>query len=737
MNINKNGISELIEVDDSLDQFKNSLKNKTITAKMEIIKKIVENVKEETSLLDQVLENLADAVGIQKVEEIIQDSDKKNESLEPILNPLSRKFTAFPISYQQIWRKYKEQMACFWKAEEIDFSNDYNDFLTLNEKEQYFIEMILAFFAASDGIVNFNLSDRFINEVQVTEIIFAYQFQAMMENVHCVSSDTEILTDQGYKKIIDLLFKNVKVWNGKEFAETIIRYTGQSQLHRVELSNGMYLDCTPDHKWFVRHQLHPERYQRSIILTKDLKQNDVIYDYDLPIIDVNDPDEFKNPYTHGFFCGDGAYCNRLPLIRLHAIRLHAIRLHGEKKNLLEEYNTSQDSNKNDISLYVTKKINKEKFFVPVNYSQETKLKWFAGICDSDGCINHNTKKTGTSIQISNNNKKFLKDIQLMLTTLGLHTNISLGKGSRQLYKCQNNYVLYITISNVKKLHDMGFRPKRLKLVCHQNINEKAKLVKVREIKLLDGIHETYCFNEPKEHAGIFNGILTGQSEVYSLMLENIVKDPNRKEFLFNAITNVESVKMMADWAFKWIESSKSFAHRVVAFAVVEGVFFSGAFAAIFWLKKYKNKNRDNAKGKPFMNGLATSNRFISRDEGIHAKQACEIYAILKTKLPTSEVNEIMKEGVIISQKFMTDALPVKLIGMNNDLMRDYIEYIGDRLLLMLGYKKIYNKNNPFKFMETIGLNDKTNFFELRPHEYQDAHVMNKSNKSKIMIKEDF
>ncbi len=339
------------------------------------------------------------------------NTNKQNcDENEPILNPENKKFTAFPIKYQTIWKRYKEQMASFWKAEEIDFSNDYNDFLTLSDDEKHFVEMILAFFAASDGIVNFNLGERFIREIQNTEIIFTYQFQAMMENIH--------------------------------------------------------------------------------------------------------------------------------------------------------------------------------------------------------------------------------------------------------------------------------------------------------------------------------------SELYSLMLDNIVKDPIKKEFLFNAIQNVESVKLMSDWALKWIESSASFAHRVVAFAIVEGVFFSGAFAAIFWIKKFKNKN-NSSKGKPFMDGLIKSNKFISRDEGLHAQTACDVYALLNKKLSANEINEIMREGVDIAKIFYTDALPVKLIGMNSESMCNYIEYIGDRLLIMLGYKKIYNKTNPFKFMETIGLNDKTNFFETRPTEYQDAHIMNKGNRNNIIINDDF
>lgn len=355
---------------------------------------------------------LTNNIGLKKMEDIIENikKDDVNED-EPILNSTIKKFTVFPIQYQNIWRLYKEQMACFWKAEEIDFSNDYDDFLTLTDNEKHFIEMILAFFAASDGIVNFNLAERFTREVQNTEIVILYQFQIMMEAIH--------------------------------------------------------------------------------------------------------------------------------------------------------------------------------------------------------------------------------------------------------------------------------------------------------------------------------------GHVYSLMLDNIVKDIEKKEFLFNAIQNVESVKLMAEWAFKWIESSKSFAHRVVAFTIVEGVFFSGAFAAIFWIKKYKNKNRDSSKGKPFMDGLIKSNKFIARDEGLHLTAGCEVYSLLKNKLSTEAVVEIMGEGVLIAKQFMTDALPVSLIGMNQNSMCDYIEYIGDRLLIMLGYKKVYNKKNPFKFMETIGLNDKTNFFETRPHEYQDSHIMNTGNKSEVVINDDF
>lgn len=381
--------------DDNSSKIKNVLDDSTSSSVVDTLQQIITNMdKHKGNELKFVISTLTSKYGISNIQDQIgelSDADLQ----EPLLNPNNQKFTAFPINYQGIWDLYKSQLACFWKAEEIDFSEDYEDYMTLSNDEKYFVEMILAFFAASDGIVNFNLSERFTREVKVTEAQFTYSFQMMMESIH--------------------------------------------------------------------------------------------------------------------------------------------------------------------------------------------------------------------------------------------------------------------------------------------------------------------------------------SEVYSLMLDNIIKDKTKKQFLFNAIQTVPAVKMMADWAFKWIDSSESFAHRVVAFAIVEGVFFSGMFAAIFWLKKYKN---DGGK-KSFMNGLVKSNKFISRDEGLHVQFACELYKNIINKLPAKTVNSIMQEAVKISQNFMTDAIPVKLIGMNSDHMNDYIEYIGDRLLGMLGYKKIFNKKNPFDFMKTIGLDDKTNFFESRPHEYQDSHVMNK------------
>ena len=204
------------------------------------------------------------------------------------------------------------------------------------------------------------------------------------------------------------------------------------------------------------------------------------------------------------------------------------------------------------------------------------------------------------------------------------------------------------------------------------------------------------------------------SESYSIMLDNLVKDSVEKDFLFNSIKTVDSVKQLSDWSMKWIESDLPFSYRVIAFAIVEGIFFSGAFASIFWIKRYKSN------GRLFLQGLVKSNEFIARDEGMHVQFACEIYKLLVNKLPTEIVYDLINNGVKVAKNFMEDALPIRLIGMNSDSMGEYIQCVADRLLVDLGYKKFYNTPNPFSFMETIGMMGKTNFFESRSSEYASA-----------------
>ena len=206
------------------------------------------------------------------------------------------------------------------------------------------------------------------------------------------------------------------------------------------------------------------------------------------------------------------------------------------------------------------------------------------------------------------------------------------------------------------------------------------------------------------------------SETYSLLIDTYIKDKEEKNKLFNAIETLDCVKKKADWALEWIENG-SFAERIVAFAAVEGIFFSGSFCSIFWLKK-----------RGLMPGLSFSNELISRDEGMHCDFACLLYTRhLVNKLPKATIEKIIRDAVDIEKEFICDALPVRLIGMNSDLMSQYIEFVADRLLAELGNEKIFNTANPFDFMEMISLQGKTNFFEKRVAEYQKAGVSNTSD----------
>jgi len=219
------------------------------------------------------------------------------------------------------------------------------------------------------------------------------------------------------------------------------------------------------------------------------------------------------------------------------------------------------------------------------------------------------------------------------------------------------------------------------------------------------------------------------SETYSLLIDTYVDDPKEKDTLLHAIETLDCVKKKADWALRWIDNG-TFAERLIAFAAVEGIFFSGSFCSIFWLKK-----------RGLMPGLTFSNELISRDEGLHCDFACHLYTKhLINRLPKETVVEIIKDAVDLEKEFVTDALPVKLIGMNSDLMCQYIEFVADRLLVELGCPRVYNSSNPFDFMEMISLQGKTNFFEKRVAEYQKAGVLKKEDEAdtpKFSLEEDF
>ena len=336
--------------------------------------------------------------------------------MSELLQENKNRFVLFPIKHPEIWEMYKQAEASFWTAEEINLEPDLKDWELLTADERHFVSHVLAFFSASDGIVNENLAVNFLREVQLPEARCFYGFQVMMENIHCVSGDTRILTSTGNIPIQQLVNQEVDIWNGEKFSTVTVKETGVQSLYRVCLSNGAYLDCTDGHKWLIRKG-NQEQFETQRITTNNLKVGDVISNYELPTI-------------------------------------------------------------------------------------------------------------------------------------------------------------------------VGLEP-----ICALEVSEIVDLNK-KEM--------TYCFNEPELHQGTFNGIVTGQSETYSLLIDTYIKNSSEKDYLFKAMENIPCVAKKAEWALKWIESP-NFAERLVAFASVEGIFFSGSFCSIFWLKK-----------RGLMQGLSFSNQLISR-----------------------------------------------------------------------------------------------------------------------------
>ena len=230
----------------------------------------------------------------------------------------------------------------------------------------------------------------------------------------------------------------------------------------------------------------------------------------------------------------------------------------------------------------------------------------------------------------------------------------------------------------------------------------------------ENLVERFCNDVKSLEAKFFYGFQIAMenihSETYSLLIDTYVKDGQKKEHLLNAVDTIPSVQKKAEWALKWINDKNStFGTRVIAFAAVEGIFFSGSFCSIFWLKK-----------RGLMPGLTFSNELISRDEGLHTEFAVLMHSILKNKPSKEVILEIIKEAVELEKEFITESLPCDLIGMNKELMKQYIEYVSDRLLLMLGLEKEYNSSNPFPWMELISVQGKTNFFEKRVGEYSNV-----------------
>lgn len=627
--------------------------------------------------------------------EICPGSDENEVLLED--NP--SRYCLFPIRFHDIWRAYKNHKNAFWTAEEIDFVADKNDWTyKLNADERYFIEHILAFFAGSDGIVLENLVQNFCREVTAPEARCFYGFQAMMENIHCVTGSTRILTDGGYFLIEDLVGKQVDIWNGHEFSSVKVCYTGDQPIYRVTLTNGMELDCTPGHKWWIMVNGKEQKME-----TVDLKKKDEIIPFSTCVLDPPDPEIFLNPYLHGFFCMEGNFLPGEPVIDLCGIH----------KNLVPilSYDVAEPRGY-VIRVFIKNQINHDKYVVPINYSKTTKLQWLAGLLDAGGKMNRDGR-----IRIYEWNKSFLRNIQFLLSTLNIPSELKKG----YLYYKDDvedhfYYDCHILLMDPMDLKTAGCCPHLLRLP--DNKESSYRPIYVKKVSRISNCQPTYCFEEPKRHTGIFNGILTGQSETYSLMIDTFITEPDRKQELFEAIERIPCITKKANWALCWInKDNNSFAKRLFAFGIVEGLFFSGSFCAIFWLKERGLMTRS----------LGKSNEWIARDEGLHTDFAVLLYKYIHNKISVEDAHRIIHEAVLIEEEFICESLPVRLIGMNNDLMKDYIRFVADRLLTQFGYQKLYFKSNPFPFMEKISLDGKTNFFEQRVSEYTHASTQGGSD----------
>jgi ribonucleoside-diphosphate reductase alpha chain len=329
----------------------------------------------------------------------------------------------------------------------------------------------------------------------------------------CVAPETVVLTDKGHIPILELQDKEVKVWNGMMFSDTIVRKTGENQkLITVSLSNGAKLACTPYHIFHIKNDYAKKSVE---VRAGDLKTGDKLIKAEYPIINNHEWADFPSAYTHGFFCGDGTYGKpdyKKPMVSLY----------GEKKELLPFLNVRTGSNKetaNGVLHYTLHQTLEQKFTVPTSHSLKSRVEWFAGLCDADGSITKNGKAYG--IQIGSIHADFLENVRLMLQTIGVYSTVALmsenrrnllpdGKGGNKVYECQDLYRLLIAHDGLIMLNRLGFNPHRLIMPTTTTQRRAEHFVTVVSIADTGRVADTYCFSEPIRHMGVFNGVLTGQ-----------------------------------------------------------------------------------------------------------------------------------------------------------------------------------------------------------------------------------
>ncbi len=533
-----------------------------------------------------------------------------------------------------------------WDPNEVPITDDLDDWNNkLTPEERHFIELVLAFFAGADGIVMDNISTRLAQEVKLMEARLFYARQNASEATHCVPGSTPILTDNGYFPIQHLYkLPEVRVWNGKSFSATKILHT--SPQGPVEIYS-IELSNGMTLECTTGHKW---------IIPSTTPSGDKAGDH------------VTRTTTKELKIGQVIADYKLPII----VPGYALENPYEQGFEYARFCRGEVDDK----------------IVPLNCGLEARAKWLSGFIDG-ACPHSKYEITGPSDGIN--------DIQLLIQTMGCNTmSTKISDTKRKLI---------LTIGNFHKLkHISGFDPRVLRGVT---TSEEPDLVITVVSKTNKDPQHTYCFEEHMRNAGVFNGILTGQCEVYANFINILIKDPKRQKTLMKAIKKIPCVKMKAEWARKWTNSeTANFAECLIAFAIVEGVFFSGAFCSIYYLQE-----------RELMKALGLANKWISRDESLHTVFATHAYSLLKKRLTEERVHEIMIEAVKIETAFITEAIPCRLIGINAESMTKYIQFVADRLLTQLGYSKLYNVQQPFPFMDRISVPSKANFFETKPTEY--------------------
>jgi ribonucleotide reductase beta subunit family protein with ferritin-like domain len=631
--------------------------------------------------------------------------------LDPLINPTgvdSDRFVLFPIKHADIWRAYKKASQAYWVTEEIrNLQGDVDDFENkLTDNQRYFVKMVLAFFASSDGIVNENLLSRFATEVQYPEARQFYGLQAQIENIHCVSGDTHILTSEGHKTIETLVDQEVEVWNGEQFSKTTVRRTSEKAMFTaVRLSNGVTLHCTSQHRWFLEGS-------ENAVFTQDLRIGDKLKHYELPFISNLSENRLESPELHGLLLAKGKF--------------NYAHHYGKEVGTRKPYivRLTRDDMRRAVGSEHLLVVELSGFYAnfPTHFDEATRLGFLRGLLCGPRTFATNDA-VALHLPIPRRFAKTISDeAHAFFATLGIHCE------TRVVYdREKGNVVVYLDKEELLRAPFAHVRDLWETLPVTEDApvipRKRAVDVYVTGTKLaLPG--PSYCFCEPLRGAGTFNCVVTGNSESYSIMIQELVRDPEERTRLFTALETVPSIRKKGDWALRWIEDSESlFGTRLFAFMVVEGLFFAGSFACIQLM---------NSQG--LMPALSFLNQKISVDELSHAAFAAMLYKDhLTNQKPSEELGlSIMKEAVEIEIEFQTTALPCRLIGMNADSMAQYIRHVADTLLVQCGLPRLYHANNPFPFMQMLYVASSTNFFERTNANYNIASV-----DRKFLIHEDF